>query len=206
MQIEQYMVGPLGTNCYLLTCKKTGVSALVDPGGISAGIVAAVKKASVEKILLTHGHFDHTEGVPHFLETTGASLYIHEHDAALLTDDRLSGAMLFGTPVKIDAEPVLMGNGDTITVGEESVRVIHTPGHTRGSVVFVCGNECVLSGDTLFRMSVGRCDLPGGDYTSLIRSLATLFKALPDEMPVYPGHGEATTIGFERRANPFLRG
>jgi len=206
MQIEQYTVGPLGTNCYLLTCKKTGVSALVDPGGVSAGLADAVKNASVEKILLTHGHFDHTEGVPHFLETTGAPLYIHRHDAALLTDDHLSGAMLFGTPFTIDTKPVLMRDGDTIAVGEESVRVIHTPGHTRGSVVFVCGNECILSGDTLFRMSVGRCDLPGGDYASLIRSLGTFLDGFPDDMPVYPGHGEATTIGFERRANPYLRG
>jgi glyoxylase-like metal-dependent hydrolase (beta-lactamase superfamily II) len=156
-------------------------------------------------VLLTHGHIDHIAGIPRLRAARGLPLWIHAADAPLLGDGMLNGALLFGVAWEPLHAARLLAGGDEIAVGALRLRILHTPGHTPGGItVDVNGGEALLTGDLLFRGSVGRTDLPGGDQEALIRSLKRVVETF-DDPPIHPGHGESSTLGEERRSNPFLR-
>ncbi|MCG8472718.1 MAG: MBL fold metallo-hydrolase, partial [Desulfobacterales bacterium] len=166
----------------------------------------AEEKLTVKAILNTHGHFDHVGANKRLKEATGAPIMIHEDDARMLSELSIT-AMAFG--LKAENSPAadrLLKDGDTISFGEITLEVRHTPGHTPGGVTFYCEAEKVaFAGDTLFYGSIGRTDLPGGNYGTLISSIKTQLFSLPDETVVYTGHGPKTTIGTEKQYNPFLK-
>jgi len=204
MNIERFEVGPLLTNCYLAVCEITGESVLIDPGSISRKLEESIKNSQLKVILLTHGHFDHIGGLNEILKFIKAPVLIHKLDAPMLTDPLLNASYMMGIEYRTVEASSLLSHGDTITCGESILNVLHTPGHTQGSVSFAVNDEFVIAGDTLFKQSVGRWDLPGGDYTTLMESIRNTFLPMPDATNVYPGHGEPTTIGFERRNNQFI--
>ncbi|MBC7188009.1 MAG: MBL fold metallo-hydrolase, partial [Calditrichaeota bacterium] len=180
-------------------------AALIDPGDEAELLLAAAGRLglTLEVVLLTHGHIDHVGAVADVLAQTGCKVCAHRDEAEMLRTLELQ-ARLFGLPapeeVKVD---VWLSEGDEVAFGNLALRVLHTPGHTRGSVCFY-HDGVLFSGDTLFRESVGRTDLPGGSDRRLLASIRDKLLVLPDEVRVYPGHGEPTTIGDERRLNPFL--
>ena len=204
MKIERFEVGPLLTNCYLAVCEKTGESVLVDPGGTSKKLEESIKNTQLKAILLTHGHFDHIGGLNEILEFSEAPVLIHKLDAPMLTNPLQNASYMMGTEYRTVEASKLLEHGDTVTCGESILNVLHTPGHTQGSVSFAVDDEFVIAGDTLFKLSAGRWDLPGGDYTALMESIRKTFVPMPDTMKVYPGHGESTTIGYEKKNNPFM--
>ncbi len=205
MIIKKLSVGRLQTNCYIVGCEDTKEGAIIDPGGDAKRILAEVERLGLEikYVINTHGHFDHTLANKEVVEATGAPLVIHSADAPMLTKG--GGALFFGLMGKASPPAdVILDEGQVLTVGQIELQVLHTPGHSPGSVCLYSEKEGVLfDGDVLFNMGVGRYDLPGSDGSALRESLERLL-ALPDETTVYPGHGPATTIGRERRGNPFL--
>jgi glyoxylase-like metal-dependent hydrolase (beta-lactamase superfamily II) len=194
-------------NCYLVLDETTGECAVIDPGE-AAGLILHKLQASGARataIWLTHAHLDHVLGVPLLKEETGAPVWLHAADRPLY--DRVpEQAQWYG----LAAEPLpppdrAYGAGDTVRVGSIEFVVRHTPGHSPGSVCLI-GSGVVFGGDVLFAGSIGRSDLPGGDHDTLIQSIERELLVLPDETIVYSGHGPQTTVGHERRSNPFLTG
>ena len=203
MQIAMFTVTPFFENCYVLT--HGGETIVVDPGEASPELKAAIAGANVTMIFNTHCHCDHSGGNAELMALTGAPLVCHEADLPLLRTISQQGAM-FGVRVPASPDPDrFINEGDTIDIGGATLKVFHTPGHAPGHVVLV-GDGFVIAGDTLFAGSIGRTDLPGGDYDTLIRAIKEKLLVLPDDTVVYSGHGPATTIGAERRSNPFLVG
>jgi len=196
MLIKTLVVGPIDTNCYIVTDENTLECAVVDPGDESNVILDYVEdnKLKVRAIFLTHGHFDHTMAARAVSEATGAPIYIHRRDAA--TADPSQFQFL------ADEETNFYAEGDTIVVGSMAFTVLETPGHSPGSVTLRC-EDVLFTGDTLFRSSVGRTDLGGGDIHALMRSLARL-AALEGNFEVYPGHMDSTTLDRERRFNDYI--
>ena len=212
----------LACNCYVLA-KGAGADAIiVDPGQRAMGPLRQIlddNHLTPAAVLLTHGHIDHIWSAQKVADMYGCPAYIHPEDRFMLTDPikdfglglmgglaRSAFGALFREPQQVIE---LDRDGDKVDVGDVTVTVDHTPGHTRGSVVFRISDgpeEVVFSGDTLFRGSVGRTDLPGGSGRDLLGSIVTKLLVLDDDTVVLPGHGDKTTIGFERRTNPFLEG
>ena len=186
-------VGSYRTNCYMLWEKDECV--LVDPGFEPEQILEQVmcKGKKVAAILLTHGHFDHVGGVRHIAQETGCPVYIHEADANL--PSRHTNGEIYHTHT--------YDEGDTVSFGGMDFKVLHTPGHTPGSVCLMC-EHVIFSGDTLFWGSCGRTDLPGGNWATILVSLRRLAD-LPGDYDVYPGHGSPTTLSFERKMNPYMQ-
>lgn len=208
MLIKDLVVGPIGANCIILGCEATREAAVIDPGDDADRILKALaeEKLTVTAIINTHGHFDHVGANKRLKEATGADIMIHDADASMLQELSVT-AMAFGLRAE-NSPPAdrLLADGDTITFGEKSLTVLFTPGHTPGGVTFYCKEEKVaFAGDTLFYGSIGRTDLPGGNYATLISSIKTKLFALPDDTVVYTGHGPKTTIGTEKQYNPFLK-
>jgi hydroxyacylglutathione hydrolase len=199
-------LGPLGTNCYLLGDPASGEAAVIDPGYDAPRVLAAAARANlqIKIVLLTHAHFDHIGGVAGVLEATHVPLALHPGDLPLLRVQ--GGAQAFGIEQPPCPDPDLeLQAGQAIEVGGLRLETLFTPGHTPGHVSFYERTEGLLfDGDVLFQGSIGRTDLPGGSYDILLRSIREQLLTLPDETIVYPGHGEATTIGDERWGNPFL--
>jgi glyoxylase-like metal-dependent hydrolase (beta-lactamase superfamily II) len=193
-------------NCYLVCCEETACAAIIDPGGDAARIMARVRaeKRDVTLILNTHGHADHIGANDAIRKTTGAKVAIHADDAPMLTSAAQNLSMPAGEMLICSPADLLLRGGERLLVGKLEIEVIHTPGHTPGSVCFLSG-QSLFSGDTLFAMSVGRTDFPGGSAGALVKSISGKLLTLPDETKVLPGHGQATTIGLERASNPFLR-
>jgi len=200
-------VGLIQTNCYIVGCEETKEGVVIDPGGHPERILAEVERhgLTIRYVLDTHAHFDHIDANGPIVEATGATLALHPADLPLLKT--AGGAALFGLPATPGPLPDLeLRDGDELTVGELRFRVLHTPGHTPGHVCFYEPKEGVLfDGDVLFHRGVGRTDLPGGSWEQLMHSIRTILFALPDETVVYSGHGPATTIGEEKRLNPWVR-
>jgi hydroxyacylglutathione hydrolase len=200
-------VGIIQTNCYVAGCEETKEAVIIDPGGNPERILAAIKRQglAVQYVLNTHAHFDHTDGNKAVVEATGAALAIHALDRPLL--EAGGGGAWFGMGTVAGPAPTVeLKAGDPLAVGKLCFEVLHTPGHTPGHVCFFERNKEVLfDGDVLFCQGVGRADLPGGDWQQLMDSIQRVLFALPDETVVYPGHGPATTIGEEKRSNPWLR-
>jgi len=216
--LERLALGPLQANCYLYGPPTDGL--VIDPGDEPERILraAAALGMTIRLLVCTHGHFDHTGAVSALAEATGAQMYIHSDDLALMLNGGISAAANSGegTPPGIPAwlaqpkalprPPHLLADGDAVTAGTVSLTVIHTPGHTPGSICLYDAQEGILfSGDTLFRMGVGRADLPGGQGRTLLNSIKERLFVLPDITRVYPGHGPSTFIGLEKTRNPFVR-
>lgn len=201
VKIESYTLTPFATNCYVL---KSGSEALViDPGEPSSAVLDSVEGFTVRHIINTHCHGDHCGGNEAVKKATGASLLCHEAELPMLRSVVEQGA-LFGVVFQPSPDPDgYLEEGDTITVGEETLEVLFTPGHSPGHIALL-GDGYIFGGDVLFQGSVGRTDLPGCDPDALLNTLRNKFLPLPDETLVYSGHGPVTTIGAERTANPFL--
>lgn len=199
MKVKVMQVGPIGTNCYILEDDTTGKAAVIDPGDEAGRILKVLEedKVEVEYILLTHGHYDHTTGVPELHRALPkAKTYIHKADA------NGAGSQLF--PLAKQVEGLLYyDDGDKLTLGSLTIEVIHTPGHSKGSVTLKVG-DVLFSGDTLFAGSCGRTDLAGGSYAEIMASLKRLGQ-LEGDYHVCPGHDITSTLEQERRSNPFLR-
>lgn len=207
LRVRVMEVGVLAANAYLVEDPARGAAAVIDPGGEADAILSALEAESlrVEKILLTHGHFDHVGAVAEIRRRTGAPVHVHGDDAGRLVTAARQGAM-FGLRVPDPPPPdVLLADGDRIPFGAEEFRVLHTPGHTPGCVTFVLGGLAFV-GDLIFAGSIGRTDLPGGSYDDLIAAVRSKIFTLPDDTVLLPGHGPATTVGEEKRSNPFFTG
>jgi len=206
MLLQVVHVGVTQTNCYVVGCEETHDGVVIDPGGHPARILQAIDEnaLTIRYVLNTHCHFDHMGANRAVVDATGASLAVHPAELALLQAG--GGAALFGVPVKDSPLPdVDLESGQVLTVGSLQFRVLDTPGHSPGGVTFYLQNEGVaFDGDVLFAGGVGRTDLPGGDWETLTHSIREVLFTLPEETSVYPGHGPATTIGHEKRHNPWV--
>lgn len=204
MIIERLEVGPFASNCYIVGDEAGGQGMIIDPGDEAAKILAKIKKLEldIKHIILTHGHIDHAGALAEVKEATGAGVAIHTRDKAVLEDRSLS--MFLGIPYRtLPVIDRLLEDRDVVSVGGLDFIVIYTPGHTPGGICLF-GDGVLFSGDTLFRGSIGRADFPGGSYERLLESIQDNLMVLDDDIKVYPGHGPETTIGAERRGNPFL--
>lgn len=198
-------LGDFATNCYIIACPQTRACAVVDPGVPDPWIKRTLSEQGLTPslILLTHGHVDHIGGVEWVKAQSGAPVWVHPADEPMLRDPRLNSSAFFGAPITAPPPDRLLNEGDTVTLGNLTFQVLHTPGHTPGGICFYTPGH-LIAGDTLFAGSVGRTDLAGGNWESLIRSIRTKLLPLPPETVVYPGHGPTTTIGDEKEYNPFL--
>ncbi|MBC7325719.1 MAG: MBL fold metallo-hydrolase [Moorella sp. (in: Bacteria)] len=206
MFLKTLVVGPLGTNCYLVGCQETGEGAVIDPGAEGERILAAAREAGlkIRYIINTHGHIDHIGANGQVKDATGALILIHRDDAPCLTEPGRNLSTFMGAGISSPGADRLLLEGDTITIGRTiNLKVIHTPGHTPGGICLQ-GESLVFTGDTLFAGSIGRIDFPGGSFSQLINSVKEKLFILDDNLKIYPGHGPASTIGAERADNPFF--
>jgi len=205
MIVRALSVGPMEANCYILECEETRTAMVIDPGSDAARILSVIGEHNLQLKLIvnTHAHVDHIAANSDLREKTSALLCIHSADADMLLDPQKNLSFFIGTPVSSPAPDRLLDDGDILEIGTLRLKVMHTPGHSPGSICLL-GDKCIFTGDLLFAGGIGRYDFPGSSYAILIDSLRKV-TALDDDLIVYPGHGPTTTIGNERRTNPFLR-
>jgi glyoxylase-like metal-dependent hydrolase (beta-lactamase superfamily II) len=202
VKVQRLVLGAIDTNCWLAEDGEGGATLVVDPAGDPDRLLEALQDATVETIVLTHGHFDHLGAVRALMEATGAPLAIHRLDADMAADPSRNLASLANVEDCAPEPDVVLEDGDEVSVGLLRLKVIHTPGHTPGSICLYAPGH-LFSGDTLFAGSVGRTDLPEGDARALQASIRDRLAQLPDDTAVYPGHGPESTIASERKRNIF---
>ncbi len=206
MIIKKLPVGPIMANCFILGCEETRKAAVIDPGDETDKILQtlAAEGLTVEQIINTHCHFDHAGGNKKMKDATGAPLVLHSQELPVLAHLAESAAR-WGLSIEASPEPDrLVEDGDTIAFGHITLKVIHTPGHSPGGICLHTG-DYLFVGDTLFAGSIGRTDFPGGDHQTLLNSIREKLFSLDDHIRVYTGHGPETTIGVEKRTNPFVQ-
>ncbi len=206
MKLHVLPLGHLSTNCYILADETTGDAVVVDAPANPEVIINFLTEHNyyLNEIILTHGHYDHILALKQLKEATSAPLAVHENGKAFLNDGINNLCHYVGiewTPIEADR---YLKDGDTVMVGSTQMQVLHTPGHT-SDCICLYGGDILISGDTLFQMSVGRCDHPTGSLPQEIQSIKSKLMVLPDSTMVYPGHGPKTTIGDERKGNPYLQ-
>ena len=204
LRTEQYIVGPVMTNCYLAVNEETKEALVIDPGDEAARLIQKIRERNVTPaaVLLTHGHFDHAGAARELADAFGILIYAHEKEKKTLEMPGINLSGMTGEPPASYHADVFVKDGDVLDLAGFSVRVLFTPGHTEGSICFFCG-DALFSGDTLFQGSCGRTDLQTGDWGQMMESLKRL-RDLPGEYNVFPGHGPATTLAEERRSNPYM--
>ncbi|MCI9081802.1 MAG: MBL fold metallo-hydrolase [Lachnospiraceae bacterium] len=206
MKIEQYCVGQVGTNCYFAVNEETKEMLVIDPGDSAQMLAGKIQQKGLKPaaILLTHGHFDHAMAAQELAGLLDVKIYAHEAEKNTLEQPRLNVSAMIGRRDSYHAD-IYVKDGELLNLAGTQIKVLHTPGHTEGGCCYYLEKEQVLfSGDTLFCQSVGRTDFPGGSMAKIVRSIKEKLLALPDQVNVYPGHMDFTTIGMERAQNPFL--
>ncbi|MBR7797801.1 MBL fold metallo-hydrolase [Agaribacter marinus] len=205
MDIERMSLGPLGTNCYLVHDNQQAL--IIDPGGESAKIIHFLSEKNIEPlaILLTHGHFDHIGAVDDLRKYYKVEVYIHKLEASWLEDPQANGSLYFMQRGILTSRPDRLLHPGKMAIGNFHFDVIHTPGHSPGSVTFIFSNaKFIVSGDVLFNEGIGRTDLPGGDMKQLEDSIINQLYRLDESLVVYPGHGPKTSLIHEKKHNPFF--
>ncbi len=205
MNVRCLPVGPLQVNCYLASCDETGEAVVIDPGDEPSLIADAVRRErlTLKQILLTHCHADHVGGVSGLVQFFPVPVKMHEDDRSML-DSAVEHGRLFGLEIEKPPPPdEYLSEGDAVEFGRLSLSVLHTPGHSPGGICFLGGSE-IFVGDTLFAGSIGRFDLPGGSYELLVKNIVGKILTLSEDTVIYPGHGPSTTVGIEKRTNPFF--
>lgn len=199
-------VGMFEENCYLYACPATREAAIIDPGDEPEKILKAIKELQLtpKYIINTHGHIDHICAIDAVSAVYPVPLAIHPADVPLYTDEWTAQEYGMTTPFVKRKPDILLQEGDTISFGQITLKVIHTPGHTPGGICLIHQPYCVFSGDTLFHRSIGRTDFPGGSYEQIEQSIRNKLYTLEDELVVFPGHGQPTTIIEEKYENPFV--
>lgn len=213
MKVQRFEFNMFGENTYVVWDEATGEAAVIDPGMINRGeneqfdMFIANNQLTLKYLLYTHLHVDHTFGHEHIVEMYKLEATAHT-DEAPLGNQRQGQARMFGLPDdSLKALPIdrKIADGELIKLGDETIKALLVPGHSPGSIAYYCpSSEIVFTGDALFQGSIGRTDLPGGNHQQLIHSIMTKLLTLPDNTVVYPGHGPSTTIGYEKKMNPYL--
>ncbi len=202
MKLKSYAVGPFGTNCYVLMDDVSSEIVVIDPGDNGQMLINEISKmgGKPKMVLLTHSHTDHTGAVQDITEKFNIPVLINEKDDVLTQNPNMLFSK-FSSTGKADGYLV---DGQTLELGSLKIHCIETPGHTPGGMSFLVGN-CLFSGDTLFKESIGRTDFPGGDYDKIISSIVNKLLVLPEEIKVLPGHGPDSSVKYEKQYNPFIR-
>jgi len=205
MLLRALELGPFLSKCYILGSEKTKEGMVIDPGAEGRFILRNVEEMGlhIRLIVATHSHIDHVSAVREVKEATKAEFVIHKEEADSLAKGKVHALLFFGLPFDVCQPDRLVEEGEEIKIDDLTFSILHTPGHSPGGICLL-GQGVIFSGDTLFNMGIGRYDLPGGDYQLLMNSIQTKLMPLPDETIVYPGHGPQTTIGYEKKWNPFL--
>ena len=206
MKIEKFVLGSMGTNCYLIINEETKELVIIDPATCPDYVVSHVKSNGYipKAIFLTHAHFDHVMGIDGWVKEFDIPVYLHEDEKKLLMDPELNLSGVFGASYSYNDVKCLK-DGQDLDIAGFTFKIIHTPGHTCGGACYYCeAEEVLISGDTLFYHSVGRSDFPTGSMGTLVRSIKEKLFCLPDDVMVYPGHDDATCIGDEKKYNPFV--
>ncbi|NEU25684.1 MBL fold metallo-hydrolase [Paenibacillus polymyxa] len=207
LSIRSFNLGPLQTNAYLLQGDDPQRAVIIDPGMNPGPLLRAIESLTIEAVLLTHAHFDHIGGVEEIRNAKGCPVYLHALESDWLTSPKLNGSLMWpeaSPPISTEPAEYDLAEGQQLNLIGHTFKVFHTPGHSPGSVSFLCGKD-LFSGDVLFRQGVGRTDLTGGRERDLYDSIQNRLFPLGDDVTVYPGHGPKTSIGYEKAHNPYIR-
>jgi len=207
MKIKTAPLGNMGANFYAVTDEATNEMFIIDPGDRSDIALDIIKNtdAELKYIILTHAHADHIGALDDIKKQFDVPVVIHEDEAHALQNGSLNLCPLLGFEIPATRADICVRHGDTLPFGNGEIKFLHTPGHTKGSMCILADN-CAFTGDTLFQLSIGRTDFPGGSYEEISHSIQTQLYTLDDDTTVYPGHGNSTTVAYERKNNPFVKG
>lgn len=207
MKIDIFPLGNMSANFYTVTDETTNELFVIDPGDCKETVKELIKKsgATLRYIILTHAHVDHIGAVDALKEMFNAPVVIHENEAAALNDGYINLCSIFRYPSPVSKADISVKDGETLPFGNDNITFIHTPGHTVGSMCIKLGNV-LFTGDTIFNLSIGRCDFPGGSFEEIEASIKNKIYTLSGDTVIYPGHGETSTVAYEKENNPFVRG